>query len=288
MTARRTNVAGLEHRKTPGLPGDSPPPPNRLREADTRAQVTRKSSHQCPSWITCSFQMPFRERCSHPPLLYRDLGNRRRTRPCLWALVLASRTNDLRPTHPTAVGPRGREHRGRITSPSSMAAVTTLMIRRKHHTHFRTTRSLLECEYSLTWPYYWFEHIRTSACEERERERETWANCSTNYRDLLDHAFLRSVARTSAVDFRVPPTRVLELGCGVCGISASIFSFKIFLRFEVDATVSIRVTISFRIFPALPPFSVDNFFSRATGLSTPRRNGQIVNSCVYSISHVSV
>lgn len=32
--------------------------------------------------------------------------------------------------------------------------------------------------------------------------------------DLLDHAFLRSVAKTSAVDFRVPPTKVLELGCG--------------------------------------------------------------------------
>ncbi|KAF9654185.1 hypothetical protein BDM02DRAFT_3125103 [Thelephora ganbajun] len=32
--------------------------------------------------------------------------------------------------------------------------------------------------------------------------------------DLLDHAFLRSVARTSTVHFRVPPTKVLELGCG--------------------------------------------------------------------------
>ena len=49
-----------------------------------------------------------------------------------------------------------------------------------------------------------------------ERGREPYAN-GVNDRDLLDYAFLRSVTRVSSVEFRVPPTKVLELGCGVCG-----------------------------------------------------------------------
>ena len=121
--------------------------------------------------------MPFRERCSHPPLPYRDLGKRRRTRTCLWALALISPTNALRHFHPKAAGTRGQEHRGRITSPLSMAAVTTLMIRRKHHTHFRMTRSLLECKSLLTWFHHWIP----DPClrEGLQVERESLANCFT-------------------------------------------------------------------------------------------------------------
>jgi hypothetical protein len=74
-------------------------------------------------------------------------------------------------------------------------------------------------------------------------------------RDLLDHAFLRSVAKTSAVDFRVPPTKVLELGCGVC--------------FFLSPPSSLS-TIS----------STGDLISRVIGSSTLQRSGRSANSCV--------
>jgi len=117
--------------------------------------------------------MPFRERCSHPPLPNRDLGKRRCTRTCLWAPILASRTNGLQRFHPKTLGIRGREDRGRITLPSSMAAVTTPTTQRRHRTHFRMTGSLLGCECFSTFVF----NTSLSASEplsvrgwERERE----------------------------------------------------------------------------------------------------------------------
>lgn len=59
-------------------------------------------------------------------------------------------------------------------------------------------------------------------------------------RDLLDHAFLRSVSRTSAVNFRVPPTRVLELGCGVC----RAFSCRPFFLSGAMSLIGVRLDLS--------------------------------------------
>ena len=149
MTAPRTNVAGPEHRKGHRLPVDSAfilVPRNRLR---SMLEANRPKHPRYPSWITYSSQMPFRERFSHTLLLNRDLGKRRWTRICLRAFVTASPTNGSQPSLPTVVGTGSREDRGRITSLSSMAAVTTLTTRRRPHTRSRMTRSLLGCEYAL-------------------------------------------------------------------------------------------------------------------------------------------
>ena len=113
---------------------------------------------------------------------------------------------------------------------------------------------------------------------------------STNdgrYRDLLDHAFLRTVAKTSAVDFRVPPTKVLELGCGVCfflfcplhGLPSlerplmGTFPRSVLPR----ANCPLLRDSSPYTFPAVSP--VDDLFSRVIGLSTLQRNGLNANLC---------
>ena len=160
--------------------------------------------------------MPFQEGCSHP-LPDRHLGDLpcARTRTCLWPLVLASRANGLRPLHLNPAGTKGREDRERITSPSSMAAATTLTTPKRLRTPSRTTRSLLACECSLPSFHHRVGRVRAPVCEGRGSGEGNPKLIPWRDRDLLDHAFLRSVSRTSAVNFRVPPTKVLELGCGV-------------------------------------------------------------------------
>lgn len=181
MMTRRTNVGGLECTRKPRQPSPTCPiffctvPIGTDQTIGTRSGA-RSRSHPYPSWITCSFQMPFRVRCSHPPLQDRDLGNRRCTRTCLWAPILASRTNGLQRFRPKTLAIRGREDRERITSPSSMAAVTTPTTQRRHRIHFRMTGSLLACECFSAFVF----NIGLSASEplpvggggEEERERD--------------------------------------------------------------------------------------------------------------------
>jgi hypothetical protein len=135
-----------------------------------------------------------------------------------------------------------------------------------------------------------FEHTQTLLIVE---ERGRTCADDGNPRDLLDHAFMWSIARTSSVDFRVPPKKVLELGCGVCLFLLSLFTvFCCLGTLDGDGAPSLTrdpcchaliVLLLYDPFALIncPPFLPrGELFSRVTGLSTLRRNGRNANLCV--------
>lgn len=162
-----------------------------------------------------------------------------------------------------------------------MAAVTTLTIRKKHRTRFRTTMNSLECECPLFPICHWAAHIQTLGCEGGSRNRGLIALRQGPPGSCV------SAVRLKNFDHRLQGTSYESARTGMWGTWIFFLSLNV-LWF--DGSVSIRVTIancpSSRKFPALPPLSADDFFSRATGLSTLRRSGQLVNLCVYFISRV--